>query len=341
VGGFGHRLEGADGDCDIYNICGPINIENDLPVFGTAASFRSLAWHEFGHSFVVPTMNKIHSDITKYSSLFDPISDKMKEQAYGTWDTCVNEHLVRAVETRLAYLHIDKEVAQQTLRYEKTKGFFYVEVLCKRLEQYENQRDKYSTFADFSPEIIGVFKELSEKKLGDEFYSIPFTGPINAIVSDRKSAVLIMPTHERDKTAQDKIHTFIKAICAKFFKDAPILTDQEAFKMDLSSNSIIVYGTPAGNLWLAKHITELPVRILSDQIVAEISYPGTNLRFISAWPNPQNPRKGMVIYTAQQAEDVIEINAVFHGPTDYVVAKGTEVLKSADYNKQNKPWTFK
>ena len=69
VGGFGHRVERAGGACDTYNICGPMNIENDLPVFGTVESFRDLAWHEFGHSFVVPTMNKLHSSISKYSSL--------------------------------------------------------------------------------------------------------------------------------------------------------------------------------------------------------------------------------------------------------------------------------
>ena len=341
VGGYGHRVERPDGACDIYNICGPINIENDLPVFGTVESFRDLAWHEFGHSFVVPTMGKLHSSISKYSSLYEPISDTMKKQAYGAWEICVNEHLVRAVAARLAYQQISKEAPERTLLYEKTRGFFYVEALCKRLEKYENERNKYRTFADFSPELIDVFKELSEKKLGSEFYSVPFTGTINAVVSDNKAVVLIVPTNENNKTAQDRIHAYVTAIRDKFFKDSPILTDKDALKKDLSSNSIVVYGTPAGNIWLSKHITELPVRIASDQITAETAYPGEHLRFISAWPNPQNPKKGIVLYTAQQAEDVMDINSVFHGPTDYVIAKGKEILKSADYNRQNRPWTFK
>jgi len=341
VGGFGHRVERADGACDIYNICGPMNIENDLPVFGTVESFRDLAWHEFGHSFVVPTMGKLHSSISKYSSLYEPISDKMKKQAYGSWEICVNEHLVRAVATRLAYQQIGKEAAEKILLYEKTRGFFYVEALCKRLEKYENERNKYRTFADFSPELISVFKELSEKNLGSEFYSVPFTGTINAVLLDKQSVILIVPTNESSKTLQDRIHAYVTAIRDKFFKDSSILTDKEAVKKDLSSKSLVVYGTPAGNLWLAKHITEMPVRIASGQITAETTYPGEHLRFISAWPNPQNPQKGVVIYTAQQAEDVIGINSVFHGPTDYVVAKGRQILKSADYNRQNPPWTFK
>jgi hypothetical protein len=341
VGGYGHRVERTDGACDTYNICGPISVENDLPVFGTVESFRDLAWHEFGHSFVVPTMNELRSSLAKYSSLYDPIADRMKKQAYPSWEICVNEHLVRAVTTRLAYREMGKEAAEKTLLYEKTKGFFYVEALCKQLEKYENERNKYQTFADFSPELINVFKKLAEMNLGDEFYSVPFTGTINAVVSDKKSVVLIVPTNESRKAVQDRIHTYVKVIHDRFFKDSPILTDTEALKKNLSNNSIIVYGTTAGNLWLAKHIAELPVRIRPDQIVTESTYSGTNLRFISAWPNPQNPQKGLVIYTAQQAEDVIDINSVFHGPTDYVVAKGTEILKPADYDKQGKRWTFK
>lgn len=341
VGGFGHRVDRPDGTCDIYNICGPMNIENDLPVFGTAESFRDLAWHEFGHSFVVPTMDKLRSSIAKYSSLYEPIADRMKKQAYPSWEICVNEHLVRAVTTRLAYREMGREAGEKALLYEKTKGFFYVEALCERLEQYETARDRYRTFADFSGELIAVFKELSEKNLGSEFYSVPFTGTINAVVSDKQSVIFVVPTNESSKTLQDRIHAYVTAVRDRFFKDSPILTDKEALKRDLSSNSLIVYGTPAGNLWLAKHIVELPVHIVADQITAETAYPGEHLRFISAWPNPQNPKKGTVIYTAQQAEDVIEINSVFHGPTDYVIAKGTEILKSADYDKQNKPWTIK
>ncbi|MFQ5983206.1 MAG: hypothetical protein ACE5KS_07520, partial [Woeseiaceae bacterium] len=45
-------------------------------------------------------------------------------------------------------------------------------------------------------------------------------------------------------------------------------------------------------------------------------YTGEDLRFITAWPNPQNPEKGVVMYAAQRAQDVVGINAVFHGPTD-------------------------
>jgi len=312
-----------------------------LPHFGTVEGFRHLAWHEFSHSFVNPTTDKFREQVAQYESLYEPISAKMKRQAYGNWVICVNEHIVRAVTTRLAYREIGKEAGKEALRNEKRKSFVYVEALCKRLEQYENQREKYPTFVDFYPELINVFKEFSETEPSDDFYSIPFTGTINAVSADKKSVILIIPTHESDKAVQDKIHDYVKSIHDKFFKDSPILTDEESLKRDLSTNALIVYGTTTGNLWLAQHIAELPVRVESDKIVADTVYSGTQLRFISAWPNPQNPQKGVVIYTAQQAEDVVGINSVFHGPMDYVIAKGTEVLKAADYKKQDGRWAFK
>jgi hypothetical protein len=119
------------------------------------------------------------------------------------------------------------------------------------------------------------------------------------------------------------------------------LTDQEALKKNLSGNSLLVYGTMKGNLWLAQYLDKLPVKVESDKIVADTVYLGTHLRFITAWPNPQNPKKGIVIYTAQQAEDVVGINAVFHGPTDYAIANDTDVLKQGNYNKEKGEWGFK
>ena len=103
----------------------------------------------------------------------------------------------------------------------------------------------------------------------------------------------------------------------------------------------MVYGTPTGNLWLKQYIVDLPVRIEPDRILVDKPYEGTHLRFITAWPNPENPQYPVVIYTAQQAEDVININSVFHGPTDYVVAQGRKILVSGNYIKQQGIWSLK
>jgi hypothetical protein len=102
---------------------------------------------------------------------------------------------------------------------------------------------------------------------------------------------------------------------------------------------VSVYGTLQGNLWLATHVV-LPVVIEPNSITADRVYEGWDLRFIIAWPNPQNPNIGMIVYTAQRVEDVAYINSVIHGPTDYLVAQGRTVIHSANYVKKRGQWTL-
>lgn len=302
---------------------------------------KHLALHEFGHSFVNPPGETHRKDLAKYSALFDPIAAKMQQQAYGDWLTCVDEHVIRAIHIRLTVVEEGKDAAASLLAGERSRGFAYIEPLCRKLEEYEQHRDKYPTLDSFYPQIIGVFKSLSEQKLGPEFYVISFVGTINAVAADKKALVLILPTHEADAESQAKMQEFATRMHDKFWKDAPVLTDDEALKKDLSDKAVVAYGTMTGNSWLASLAADLPFKIEADRIVADKEYAGDHLRFITAWPNPKNPEKGILIYTAQQAADVVGINSVFHGPTDFVIAKGNEVLQSADYMKRDGKWTFK
>lgn len=341
-GGFGPRLLCDDGTYDIYNICGPVGANGGYPVFGSAEDFKYLAWHEFSHSFVNPVTDKFQNEVNQYAALYKPLAEKMTAMAYPDWKHCVYEHLVRAANVRFSYLEDGEKAGRKSMRDEKNKGFAYVELIAKRLKEYENNRDKYPTLEDFYPRIIDLFRELTEMDLGEDFYVIPFTGTINAALGNKTAITIILPTNETDKDAQDRIHTYVKGLKQdiRSFSSAEIITDSEALEMDLSSRSIIAYGTPDGNLWLAKHMQVCPVRIEANKIVADSEYTGEHLRFLTAWPNPYNPKLGLVIYTASHAKDIIGINSIFHGPTDYLVASGNETLQAADYEKDESGWSF-
>jgi hypothetical protein len=338
--GYGPRGPASDGSLDVYYVAGVSKIENGLPFFAVNDQLEYMSWHEFGHSFVNPMVLANSDEITKYSSLYQPISSKMKKNSYGEWETCVAEHILRAVNARMTYLKYGLEAGDRAILYERAKGFAYMEALCTKLEEYEKQRVKYPTIESFYPELIGVFKQLSEANLGPDFYVIPFFGTVNAVTTDKKAVVIILPSNESDKAVQDSLYRYVQIIHDRFYKDSPLLVDTVALKTDLSVNSIVVYGTAKGNLWLAQLMPKLPVRIEPDRIVANGNYVATDLRFISAWPNPQNPSKGVAIYTAQQTRDIMGINGVFHGPTDYVVARDTVVLQAGPYVKKGADWTF-
>jgi|GEM_PF-1328070 len=172
-----------------------------------------------------------------------------------------------------------------------------------------------------------------------------FRGPINASGNTSPSTVLIVPTNESDEAVEESIRQYAEAI-RKFIverspgRDVKVMTDAEALADGLSDSVVSVYGTPQGNLWLAKHMSPVPVVIEPNRITTDRVHDGSDLRFITAWPHPSNPRLGMVILTAQRAQDVVGINAVFHGPTDFVVARGTTLLQSGDYSGKAAVWAF-
>lgn len=346
-GGFGPRIVGENGLLDIYGILGPDEVTTredgtTVPNYSSDA-ISYLAWHEFSHSFVNPLTEKNSDTINIYSKLFDKINNAMTAQAYGNWETCVNEHIVRAVTTRLAYIYKGEEAGNQALYKELGQSFYYIEPLCKSLEYYEQNRDIYPSFESYYPTLINVFKELSELDLPDSFYQIDFKGPINSAYAniDSLDLVLIIPTNEANEEEQDYLVKYVEAIRDQFYIDTQLTKDTDALEMDLSNSIVIAYGTMEGNLWLSEHMSSFPFKIYEDRIVADKIYEGTDLSYITAMPNPDNYKNPAIIYTGQNATSIININSVFHGPTDYVVIENFEEIYSGYYQKKGEDWTFR
>lgn len=343
-GGYGPSVKADNGLYDIYGIIGPnLTAEGEngemIPEF-SSESIRYIVWHEFGHSFVNPATEKNNAEINKYQNLYTPISAAMKTQAYTNWETCVNEHIIRAVTARLTYLDQGQEAYEAAIENERSRGFFYVPALCDSLAIYESSRDKYPAFDSYFPALVKVFQTLSEQELGSDFFQIDFTGPINSAFSNMDSTkiVIIVPTQEKDTEIQQDIVSYAEAIRDKFFAGAEIVEDRDALERALGDHLIIAYGTMEGNLWLKHYRNSFPFEVAEDRITVGQGYEDTGLVLISALPNPQNYRKPLLVYTAQDAKDIIEINTVFHGPTDYVVAKDGKELGSGFYHKSEEIW---
>jgi hypothetical protein len=339
-GGYGPKVERGDGSFDLYNITGPDGVEDGYPRFGSAENLRHTALHEFGHSFVNPTTERYRDEVSRYASLYEPIREKMTAMAYPEWEVCVNEHIIRAVTTRMVYNRQGREAGDRVMALEESRGFIYVPALAAKLEVYEAERDRYPDFVSFYPQLLTAFDSLMDLDIVAEFGLDRFRGTINAVTEIETAVVMVVPTGEADTAAQAKIQEYVRHVREALHMNVPILTDVEALERDLSENAVVAYGTLKGNRLLAKYAAQLPVRIEADRIVADSVYRGHDLRLITAWPNPANPARGVLIYTAQRAEDIPGINSVFHGPTDYVIARGTERLREGDYVKSGAAWTF-
>lgn len=158
---YGPKIKNEDGSYDLYSILGSTGISNDLPIFSDDFSFKYIVRHEFGHSFVNYLATENIDEVNKYTKLFVPIRTAMEQQAYSTWETCLNEHIVRAVVIRITDIYGTKEEVNEYLKMEKASSFVYVEDIISLLKnEYEPNRDKYKTFEDFYPEILKLLKEL-------------------------------------------------------------------------------------------------------------------------------------------------------------------------------------
>jgi hypothetical protein len=342
-GGYGPSVEADNGLYDIFGIIGPEGTKEDrneiVPIF-SGETISNLVWHEFSHSFVNPTTDKYDDEINKYKKLYTKISSEMSAQAYIDWKSCVNEHIVRAVTTRLTYLNLGQDAGDAALANERSRGFYYIDALCESLKQYENNRDTYPTFESYYPQLIEVFKVLFDQDLPDSFFEPEFVGPINSVMNYTDTMKLIVITPTNEDNVQQEIDLYIELIKSKFWPEAELVDDIDALERDLSNYTIIAYGTMKGNLWLNHYKETFPFEINDDSIRANNDYDGANLTFITALPNPQNYKNPLLIYTAQKSDDIVDINSIFHGATDYIIAKDFEEVYSGFYSKDNEKWTF-
>ncbi len=158
AGGYGPKVNFGENKFDIYSIIGPQGIQDGKPVFGNEEGFKYLQRHEFSHSYVNYLSDIHEAKLKECEGLFAPIKKTMEAMAYSDWMNCVNEHIVRAVTTRMAFNDSEQE-GVEALYYEKGANFIYIEELVNKLYEYENNRDQYETFEEFYPELIKVFKE--------------------------------------------------------------------------------------------------------------------------------------------------------------------------------------
>ena len=118
----------------------------------------------------------------------------------------------------------------------------------------------------------------------------------------------------------------------RFFPDARVLAASAALEADLSGVNLIVYGSARDNAWIAEHAAALPAAWEDGALELDgRRFEGEHLRAILAVRNPADPDRRALVYTAAAPADVVGINALFHGPTEWVIADGGQVLASGSY----------
>jgi hypothetical protein len=145
--------------------------------------------------------------------------------------------------------------------------------------------------------------------------------PAGSINDAHQGQPAVVVTHD-----DASVLRYATAIRDRFVQGATLVTEQDFAAADLRGKRLVVYATPA-HPWVDKHAARLPFTFDGDALRIEgRRFQGEHLRVIAALRNPDDPTHRVVLYAARQLADLVEINAVHHGPTEWVVADGTRTL---------------
>jgi hypothetical protein len=87
----------------------------------------------------------------------------MAPLGYTKGEYIIYESIIRAGVARYKLTHIDEATARRELERQRRLGFIWIDELYDLLGTYEQNRDRYRTFADFRPEIRNYFTQLEPR----------------------------------------------------------------------------------------------------------------------------------------------------------------------------------
>jgi hypothetical protein len=168
MGNYGLHSTSPDGSRNVYAILAAAGYEQGLPNYPVARLLPVMI-HEFNHSFVNGLMDKNLSEWEVVGKkLFAQVAEVMRAQAYGDWQTMMNEALVRAAV--INYFKDNggsQQMLDQQIASEKQRGFFWIEQLVAELEKYDSRRDAFPTLESYMPQLLAFYQNEADGWIGE------------------------------------------------------------------------------------------------------------------------------------------------------------------------------
>ncbi|OJZ00429.1 DUF4932 domain-containing protein [Sphingobacterium sp. 40-24] len=162
-GNYGVAIKNPQGHKEVYAIMGTWNMDSlGMAQFPLQSYFPTLL-HEFNHSFVNYLLEK---DTTIFRDsgvkLYSIVKEKMNGQAYGSWQTMLNEALVRAAVIKYQKDHnfSSEEISKET-NEQLDRGFLWIEKLVDELENFDRQRNRYPSLESYMPVLAKAYQSYA------------------------------------------------------------------------------------------------------------------------------------------------------------------------------------
>lgn len=163
-GNYGAAVMLPNGQKEVYAVMGAWNVdENGMVEFPIDNYFPTLL-HEFNHSFVNEMLEKNYP-LFKDSGeiIFEQVKKEMNSGAYESWQTMINEALVRAAVIKYMKDHSFPEEQIALERSEQlNRGFIWIDDLVNELENYDSQRNKYPNLESYIPRLAVSYRSYAD-----------------------------------------------------------------------------------------------------------------------------------------------------------------------------------
>lgn len=167
AGGYGFNLRTVDGKFVVYQIIRERGENGGDPQFPLGVNAEMLSLHEWGHSFIDPTIGNCVDLITEYKldDFYKPVKQVMSKQAYTTTVSFLNEQILRAVNC-LAVEELYDLFSYYNFKNSQIKSSFYLtDFTIEQLRYYQANREKFKDFKDFVPVLFKSFSDNREELL--------------------------------------------------------------------------------------------------------------------------------------------------------------------------------
>jgi RNA polymerase sigma factor (sigma-70 family) len=138
-----------------------------------------------------------------------------------------------------------------------------------------------------------------------------------------------------DETTHKYVENMVKNFSAKIGPGRIVKSDRQLTEQDIQTRDIYIYGSPENHTLFERVRNQLPIVFENDGVVVgDKKCLGRDVGAIFICPNPLHPQNQLVIYGTVSPEALKYMNAVFHGPTDYVVFNNTTRQRKANSEEE-------
>lgn len=325
---YGTAMQRENGEIEAYQIV-VVWKADDEGIPHPDGALLGYVVHEMAHTYVNPVTAENEAVLEASAvALFARVRSKMEAAAYGEWQHMVNESLVRA-STRMYLEQVGASEALAAMKsQDDNEGFAWVDALVNVLRSARTKAGRDFRYVDTLPQVAAVLGRFAKDDNAIATVN-RFHGSINAVY-ERKPTVLVPHAADGPTRALEKS---VETLHARLGNPVVSTKSQETLT---KGQSWVVYGSPKTNIHVEDLLAAMGAVVEPDTLrLGTRKWSGDNLVLIAAHPRPGNDAHAVLLYTAHDDADLLDVNNVFHGPTDWVVAKrtaaGFEVVETGSF----------